>query len=401
MTIFLLIVLSVYGAVNLYIFRRSFQALAAFLAARTVFAVFFLALVVAYPLGRFLFSQSKNSFSILMMRAGSYYIALMVNLFLCALTVDVVRLLDRWLRFVPRGLAARPGRTGLALFLAAYAVSLSAVAAGALNAARPRLRALELEIIKPAAVEGELKAAVASDIHLGTVFGAGRLKTIVEKIAACDPDIVLFPGDVIDESMTAKEEERLMAVLAGLKAPLGLFSVVGNHEVYSGLERNVAFLEKFGIKVLRNEAVLVNGSFYLVGRDDPSVGRAGGGRLPLRDILEGSNVDSGLPVILLDHQPVGLDEADRAGIDLQLSGHTHAGQLFPLDIINKRLYEKNWGYLRKGRTHYYVSSGAGTWGPPVRTAGRSEVILLRLKFRRGPASREAGEVGKQGQDRRS
>jgi hypothetical protein len=394
MSLFLLIVISVYGAVNLYIFRRSFQALAAFPAARTVFVMVFLALVVAYPLGRFLFSQGKNSFSILMMQAGSYYIALMVNLFLCALAVDVVRLLDRWLRFLPRGLAARPGGTGLVIFLAAYGVSLLGVVAGALNAARPRLLVLELEIVKPAAVEGELKAAVASDIHLGTVFGAGRLKTIVEKITAFGPDIVLFPGDVIDESMTAKEEERLMAVLTGLKPPLGVFSVVGNHEVYSGLERNVAFLEKFGIRVLRDEAVLVNGSFYLVGRDDPSVGRVGGGRRPLREILESSRVDPGLPVILLDHQPVGLDEAERGGVDLQLSGHTHAGQLFPLDLINKRLYERNWGYLRKGRTHYYVSSGAGTWGPPVRTAGRSEIVLVRLKFKRGQASGEAGEVGR-------
>jgi predicted MPP superfamily phosphohydrolase len=91
-------------------------------------------------------------------------------------------------------------------------------------------------------------------------------------------------------------------------------------------------------------------------------------------------LDDNRPVILLDHQPVRLEEAREAGVDVQLSGHTHAGQLFPLDIINRKVWELNWGALQKGRTRYYVTSGVGTWGPPVRTASRSEIVRLRLTF---------------------
>jgi len=97
--------------------------------------------------------------------------------------------------------------------------------------------------------------------------------------------------------------------------------------------------------------------------------------------MAASQVDHSLPLIVLDHQPIGLEEAQQAGADLLLCGHTHAGQLFPLNIINRFIYEKNWGYLKKGRTHIYVTSGAGTWGPAVRTGSRSEIVLLELSFR--------------------
>ena len=96
-----------------------------------------------------------------------------------------------------------------------------------------------------------------------------------------------------------------------------------------------------------------------------------------------SAVDTGRPLILLDHQPYRLAEAEEAGIDVQLSGHTHAGQLFPLNLINKKVWEQYWGYLRKGKTQYYVSCGVGTWGPPVRTGSRPEIIQIRLTFSPG------------------
>ncbi len=104
-------------------------------------------------------------------------------------------------------------------------------------------------------------------------------------------------------------------------------------------------------------------------------------RTPLKDIAAGC--DPALPLILLDHQPVKLEEASRNGIDLQISGHTHAGQLFPLNLINQLVWEVYWGYSRKGKTQYYVSCGAGTWGPPVRTGSRPEIVEIRLTFAGG------------------
>lgn len=156
---------------------------------------------------------------------------------------------------------------------------------------------------------------------------------------------------------------------------------MGNHEYYSGLERSLKALRNAGIVVLEDEAVKIGESFYLVGRKDRTAEERGGGRKPLAEIVNSCN--PALPIILLDHQPVRLEEAEKAGIDLQLSGHTHNGQLFPFNLLNERFYEVNWGYLRKSKTHYFVSCGAGTWGPPIRTAGHSEVVRLRVTFGNG------------------
>jgi hypothetical protein len=179
----------------------------------------------------------------------------------------------------------------------------------------------------------------------------------------------------------------MTGVFRGLRSRLGIYSVLGNHESYGNLERNLSYLRKWGVTVLQDEAVLVDDSFWLLGRRDPTALRRGEARLPIEEIMKSSGVDAGRPLILLDHQPVGLGEAERAGIDLQLSGHTHAGQLFPLNIINKLIYEQNWGSLVKGRTQYYVSCGVGTWGPPVRTGSVPEIVLIRMSFKSGsPAS---------------
>jgi predicted MPP superfamily phosphohydrolase len=189
-----------------------------------------------------------------------------------------------------------------------------------------------------------------------------------------------MPGDIVDETVTAEIEAEFSAVMRRIRAPLGVFAVAGNHEFYSGLERNLACIRACGIKVLEDEAVGVAGAFVLVGRRDPSSLAPLETRLPIRAILQKQGFDDRLSVILLDHQPAHLEEANRAGVALQLSGHTHAGQLFPLDLINRMVWELNWGYLRKGDTQYYVTSGVGTWGPPVRTGSRPEIVRIHLTF---------------------
>ncbi len=376
---FLLVALSIYGAAGFYVFRRSTQALAGTGAVKSAFIVLFVCLFLAYPIGRLMFSQGRNGVSVLLMRTGSIYLAMMLMLFMWAAAVDLVRMADHFLHFFPA--AADAGGLRIAAFAAAWISTLLIIAAGSWNAAHLRVANLEIDIDKNCGARKELRIAAASDIHLGVSAGAARLERIVDMIEALSPDIVLLPGDIVDESMAGRHEEKIMAAFARLKPPLGIYAVTGNHETYSGLQRNIEYLERFGIKVLRDEAVLVDGSFYVVGRSDPSVAGHGKARVTLAAILEKYGVNKEAPVLLIDHQPIKLEEAARAGIDLQISGHTHAGQLFPLNLINRRMYEKNWGYLRKGNTHYYVTSGAGTWGPPVRTGSRSEIVFINLRFR--------------------
>jgi hypothetical protein len=124
---------------------------------------------------------------------------------------------------------------------------------------------------------------------------------------------------------------------------------------------------------------LIDSSFYLIGREDVVMKQfTGKERKTLAEIISAVNSDH--PKILLDHTPVKLEQAERNGIDLQFSGHTHHGQIWPANIITNMIYEVSWGYLKKGKTHFYVTSGAGTWGPPVRTGSKSEIVNINVKF---------------------
>ena len=380
MLFFLVVALSIYGLVNFYVGRRGAQALAAAPTARTVFLIAFIAMALAYPLGRVLMAFAKNVPSAVFIKAGSFHMVVMLYGFLGVVLVDLIRLANVLVPFLPRSFSARPGPTGLVLFLAVAGVTALTIVGGAINAVRPRTVDLDLSTPKKAGTIDRLTIVLASDLHLGTLVGKSRLEKTVDRINALGPDIVLMPGDIVDETVTEKIETEFSAIMRRLRAPLGVFAVPGNHEFYSGLERNLACLRACGIRILEDEAVLVADAFVVVGRKDPSSLTPREPRLPIRDILVRYGFDAGLPVILLDHQPVHLEEANQAGVDLQLSGHTHAGQLFPLDIINKKVWELNWGALRKGNTQYYVTSGVGTWGPPVRTGSRPEIVRIRISF---------------------
>jgi len=381
MIVFLLVVLGVYGLANFYILRRGWQALAGYPSPRTIFLVVFGLLILAYPLGRVMNGTSRGVVSDVLIRSGSFYMALMLHLFFLLVVVDVFRLANAFLNFFPKGFAADPHKTGLIVFIAVIGIGLGVVVGGYVNALHLRLRTIEIDIDKPAGAGlRNLNIAMASDIHLGTVMGSRRLERIVGRLNALEPDIVLLPGDIVDESVSRAEEEKMISCLGSIRAPLGVFSVPGNHEVYGGLEKNLEYLRRGGVRVLQDEAVLVGGAFVLAGRKDPTVLQSKERRMSIREILEKTGADPKLPIILLDHQPVRLMEAVDAGIDLQLSGHTHAGQLFPLNLINKKIWEKHWGYLRKGKTQYYISCGVGTWGPPVRTGSIPEIVRIKVSF---------------------
>jgi predicted MPP superfamily phosphohydrolase len=381
MLVFLFVALGIYGLTNFYILRRGWQALAGYPSPRTAFLAVFGLLILAYPLGRVMNGASRGVVSDVLIRSGSFYMALMFHLFLLLVVVDLLRLANAFLKFFPKGFAADPHKTGLIVFIAVMGIGLGVVAGGYVNALHLRLRTIEIAIDKPAGSGlRNLNIAMASDIHLGTVMGSRRLERIVGRMNALEPDIVLLPGDIVDESVSRAEEEKMIYCLRGIKAPLGIFSVPGNHEYYGGLEKNLEYLRRGGVRVLQDEAVLVGGAFVLAGRKDPTVLRYQERRMPIPEILEKLGADPKLPIIQLDHQPVRLIEAEEAGIDLQLSGHTHAGQLFPLNLLNKRIWEKHWGYLRKGKTQFYISCGVGTWGPPVRTGSIPEIVRIKISF---------------------
>ena len=159
----------------------------------------------------------------------------------------------------------------------------------------------------------------------------------------------------------------------------GLYAITGNHEYIGGVNRTIPYIESKGIRVLKDEIVTLEGGIQLVGRIDRDASRfSGKGPLPLNELMK--KADTSKPVILLDHQPFHIDESVNSGVDLQLSGHTHNGQMWPLNYITKMIYDVSYGYLKKSNTHIIVSSGYGLWGPRVRSGSRSEVLLINIKF---------------------
>jgi predicted MPP superfamily phosphohydrolase len=243
-----------------------------------------------------------------------------------------------------------------------------------------RVRTLNLVLPKKEKGPDSLVIAVASDIHLGVIVGRSRFDRIVRKINGLHPDIILLPGDILDEDLAPVIRQNLGESLKSLRSPLGVFACTGNHEYIGGIENAVTYLTEHGIRLLRDEAVLVNGSFWLAGREDRSIQQfSGKKRKALEEVLAGT--DNRHPLVLMDHQPFRLREAADRGVDLQLSGHTHHGQLWPVNLFTGWIYESDYGYLKKGNTQFYISSGAGTWGPPIRLASSSEIVCIRVTFR--------------------
>jgi predicted MPP superfamily phosphohydrolase len=249
---------------------------------------------------------------------------------------------------------------------------------GSWNARNPIVRKYELIIPKAAGNMKQLRIAVASDLHLGTIVSNSHLELLVKQIRDLKPDLILLPGDIIDDDIEPFIRLGMAERMKELKAPLGTYAVLGNHEYIGGkIKEFVEQMKAIHIDVLMDHSLKIANSFYVIGRKDRSAGVKG--RLGLEELLK--EVDPALPLILMDHQPYHLDQSAAYGIDLQLSGHTHRGQMAPFHWITKRLYELDWGYLKKGSMHTIVSSGYGSWGPPIRLGSRSEIVDIVIQFK--------------------
>ena len=247
---------------------------------------------------------------------------------------------------------------------------------GTFNAYSPAVRAYEINIAKDAGPLKRMNIVMASDMHFGLLSGKAHAERLVEEINALKPDIVLFPGDIIDDDVDAYLRQGIDKILTGIQARYGVYASLGNHDRFEGeITELIGVLENSGMTVLYDEALTVEG-LTLAGRRD----KQDKDRADLSSILRGTDLTK--PVILLDHQPNALDEAQQEGVDLILSGHTHRGQVFPAHLITQALFENDWGYLQKGRLQSIVSSGYGFWGPPIRLGSRSEIVQIQVAFGR-------------------
>lgn len=369
--LFFSVVLFIYGAVNLYIFFRGWRSLPEYGFSRIYYSAGFFFAAVSFIAGRILERKALSWFSEALTWIGSFWLAWMLYAVLFLIAVDVLTFVNFLFDFLPYYQFQLVPVAAVTVFLI--------VLAGHINARSPHVKKLQLSIEKKSTGADTLNIVVASDIHLGTIIGRSRIDKIVEMINALNPDITLLPGDVVDEDLAPVIKENLGESLRNIRSRMGVYAITGNHEFIGGADAATRYLTDNGITVLRDQYVKINDRFYVVGREDRSVKSFNGRqRKTLEELIQG--VDRNLPLILMDHQPFNLDEAVYNGIDLQLSGHTHHGQLWPFNFITKKVFEISWGYKKKGMTHFYVSSGVGTWGPPVRIGNRPEIVQIELKF---------------------
>ena len=234
-----------------------------------------------------------------------------------------------------------------------------------------------------------------ADLHLGYSIGSWNMKKMVQKINAQEPDLVVIAGDIFDNEYEALDDpDRLVKILSSIKSTYGVYACYGNHDIQEKIlagftfpkkgkkmsdPRMDEFLKKANITLLRDEGVLVDDAFYLYGRPDfERPGRGIDKRKSAAEITE--KLDMTKPVLVIDHEPRELEALADAGVDLDLCGHTHDGQMFPGNIITALMWENSYGYLKVGEMHNTVTSGVGVFGPFMRVGTKSEICVIDVKF---------------------
>jgi len=364
----------IYTSANYYLYVRGLQAFSFSQSSKKWYILIFWTIAFLFIAGSILERTATSAFSEWVYRIGSFWIAYMLYLGLAVVFIDIIRILNYFFHFLPPITEIMRFRLGV---MVVSLVSL-VVFTGHINALWINVKEIPLTIQKKITGSPELKILMASDLHLGALIGERREKRLLDIIREQKPDLVLLCGDLVDGEIAPVLRKKLGQHIQEIQTPLGVYAITGNHEYIGGIDKTLPYLKSINIKVLIDSTVTLPNGIQLVGRNDHASGRGSKSRKPLAELVSG--LDQTKPVIVMNHQPFNLQEAADAHVDLHLSGHTHHGQLWPVNFITKAIFELSWGYLKKENTHFYVSSGYGSWGPSVRVGNRPEVVVFKLKF---------------------
>lgn len=374
MNLFFILAIFVYTLANSYIFIKGWQALPPSPAFKIVYIVLFVFLYSAFIIA--MAGRNTLSFGVqkALYPAGTSWLAWMLYLVLFFLLTDCVHLLNRFLHFLPDVVGNNPKLYHQIQVLSGILLVLILTTIGYIRFSNPVVEKLQLQINKKTGCRKNLRVVAFSDVHLGLTVDKNRLSGYVKLINEQKPDIVLISGDVVDNNPRLLNEKRMYEELNQIEAPLGIYACLGNHEYLGGIEGSLDFYSGTKIHLLVDGVVQVDSSFWVIGRDD----RTNAKRKLLPELVE--RTDTTQPLILLDHQPYNLDQAEKNGIDLQISGHTHNGQIWPLNLLVNKIYELGYGFKQKGNTFVYTSSGLALWGPPFRIGTQSELVVFDIRF---------------------
>ncbi|GAP70185.1 predicted phosphohydrolase, MPP superfamily [Bacteroidales bacterium 6E] len=397
-----------YTIPNIYVF---FRIMYLFIGKgyRLTYTVIYLLLAAVYPATRYLSHLLPDRLEEALSVVANYLLPFYLYVFLFLLLYELFLLLNAFLRLVSKE-KRKSGRFRLTALASIILLSLAVVTGGIIN--MNTIRASHYNIVVPQKDSplNHLRIAFVADLHLMENSSLEFVEQYVRKVNALKPDIVLYGGDIVEGRDENRISEAILAALRKVQSRYGSFGVPGNHESY-GSRGNGTFYERAGINLLLDTLVNVDNSFYLAGRlDERSRNRKSAAEImdnlpstppsklpsepsgptePSRQSglmeLAGASDISGqsglsLPVIMLDHRPTQLQEVSQTPVDVQFSGHTHNGQLFPINLYMRTLYELSWGHKQIRDTHFFVTSGLRLWGPPVKTAGKSEIMVVDVRF---------------------
>lgn len=320
---------------------------------------------------------------------SNYWLGVLLYLLLVVLAADLIC----FLRFLVTKQRARGRRVVAGGICAAAVLLLSAWGIG--NARTIHVTPYEITVNKDGGNLKSLNIVLVADLHLGYNIGTSHIKQMTDRINEQNADLVVVAGDIFDNEYEALDDPAgLAAILRNIRSKYGVYACYGNHDVeeeilagftFGGRKKKTsspqmdAFLESAGIHLLQDEAVLIDDSFYLYGRPDAlRPGRGIGRRKTAAELMKG--LDQEKPVIVIDHEPKELQELADAGVDIDLCGHTHDGQMFPANLVTALVWENSYGYLRKDTMHNIVTSGVGLFGPNMRVGTIAEICAIKVHF---------------------
>ena len=320
---------------------------------------------------------------------SNYWLGILLYLILAVLLADAICFL--LFLITKRRLKCRTAAAGGICAVVVLVLS----AWGAYNARIIQVTPYEITVNKDGGRLENLNVVLAADLHLGYNIGTAHMMQMVDKINEQNADLVVFAGDIFDNEYEALDDpEELIAVLQKIQSKHGVYACYGNHDVeekilagftFGGNKKKESsiqmdeFLERAGIHLLQDEAVLIDDSFYLYGRPDAQrPGRGINMRKTAAELM--GELDTEKPVIVIDHEPKELQELADAGVDIDLCGHTHDGQMFPANLITALMWENSYGYLKKDHMHTIVTSGVGLFGPNMRVGTIAEICPITVHF---------------------
>ena len=373
--VFFLIVIAIYAAAHFYLYVRAMQVFTFTTPVKRWISVGYCIFVSLFIFGMMLQRSHPSLFSEWIYKIGTAWLPFILYFLIILLCIDLVRIANHFFHFIPTFSSHAKIILGLIIIFIVSGIVLI----GHINAKNIRIQHLSLNINKKVEGKKDIRIVLASDLHLGAIIGEKWEKKFVKMVEHENPDLVLLCGDIIDGEISPVIRQNLGKHIQEIHPPLGLYATTGNHEYIGNIDKALNYLHGINITVLNDEVITLSNGIQLIGRKDSQSKYAGDNpSLPLDSLLH--SIDCSKPIIVMKHQPTDLDEASRAKVDLHLSGHTHGGQLFPINFITQAMFEISWGYKKKENTHCYVSSGFGSWGPSVRLGNVPEIVVFDVHF---------------------